>query len=31
MENITDPGRLKEYEALIEEINAANQEGVDLT
>ena len=31
MEDITDPERLKEYESLIGEINAANQEGVDLT
>lgn len=31
MEGITDPERLKEYESLIGEINAANQEGVDLT
>lgn len=31
MADITDPGRLQEYEKLIEEINAANQEGVNLT
>lgn len=31
MEDITDPERLKEYESLIEEINAANEEGVQLT
>lgn len=31
MESITDPARLKEYKALMDEINAANQEGVDIT
>lgn len=31
MESITDPARLEEYKALMDEINAANQEGVDIT
>lgn len=31
MENITDPARMEEYKKLIDEINAANQEGVDIT
>lgn len=31
MEDVTDPERMNEYLALIEEINAANQEGIDMT
>lgn len=31
MEDVTDPERMNEYLALVEEINAANQEGVDIT
>lgn len=31
MADITDPERLKEYQSLIDDINAANQEGVDIT
>lgn len=31
MESITDPARMEEYKKLIDEINAANQEGVDIT
>lgn len=31
MENVTDPARLEEFKALIDEINAANEEGVQIT
>lgn len=31
MADITDPSRLEEYKALIDEINAANAEGVEIT
>lgn len=31
MEDVTDPERMNEYLALVEEINAANQEGIDMT
>lgn len=31
MEDVTDPKRMNEYLALVEEINAANQEGIDMT
>lgn len=31
MDDVTDPGRLQEYQSLIDEINAANEEGVQIT
>lgn len=31
MEEVTDPARLEEFKALIDEINAANEEGVQIT
>jgi hypothetical protein len=31
MQDVTDPESMNEYLALIDEINAANQEGVDIT
>ncbi|DAY92129.1 MAG TPA: hypothetical protein [Caudoviricetes sp.] len=31
MKDVTDPEAMNEYLALIDEINAANQEGVDIT
>ena len=31
MDDVTDPGRLQEYQSLIDEINVANEEGVQIT